>query len=346
MIALVFRLCYRQAKGELRMDGVAGPHGDDAAQRGVLLASPRAFCAGVERAIATVERLLQQRGAPIYVRKQIVHNAHVVEELRRKGAVFVEELEDVPDGASVVFSAHGVSPAVRSEARQRGLAIVDATCPLVAKVHAETRRHTRSGHTVILIGHRGHEEAVGTLGEAPAQVVIVEEPEEVERLQIEGPVTYLMQTTLCADEAADVVKAIRIRFPDVIEPAAESICYATTNRQRAVKAVASDVDVMLVVGSTNSANSLNLVQTAEKQGVEAHLIDDASEIRPEWIGNFTRVGLTAGASASPRLVSEVVVALRAFGFAQVTERSVTSESILFDLPREVRQPRKIEDVCS
>jgi 4-hydroxy-3-methylbut-2-en-1-yl diphosphate reductase len=301
----------------------------------VLLASPRSFCAGVERAIDIVDRLLDQRGGPIHVRKQIVHNTHVVAELEARGAVFVDELDAVPDGATVVFSAHGVSPAVREEAARRGLEVVDATCPLVTKVHAEARRYAGRGDTVVLIGHAGHEEVEGTLGEAPAQTVLVQSVADVEALEVPDPtrVSYLTQTTLAMDETTEVLTALRAKFPALRGPSSADICYATTNRQDAVRDVARDADLVLVVGSPNSSNSVRLVETARRMGTPAHLIDDASDLRAEWLEGARVVGVSAGASAPPRLVDEVVEALGAW---DVQVRETTRETIRFTLPAAVR----------
>jgi 4-hydroxy-3-methylbut-2-enyl diphosphate reductase len=256
--------------------------------------------------------------------------------LEERGAIFVEELDEVPEGATVVFSAHGISPAVRQDAEDRKLRAVDATCPLVAKVHAEARRFARRGDTIILVGHHGHEEAEGTLGEAPEQTILVETVEDVERLSVSGNVAYLMQTTLAVDDAAIVVDALRARFPELGGPESDDICYATTNRQNAVRAVASDADVILVVGSKNSSNSNRLVDIAHRAGAPAYLIDDAGDINPEWLRDAKVIGLSAGASASPAIVSEVVEALRSYGTVEVLEREVTKESVHFVLPREVR----------
>ncbi|XVV01280.1 4-hydroxy-3-methylbut-2-enyl diphosphate reductase [Actinosynnema sp. CA-248983] len=301
----------------------------------VLLASPRSFCAGVERAIEIVERLLSQRGGPIHVRKQIVHNTHVVADLEARGAVFVDELDAVPDGATVVFSAHGVSPAVRAEAARRGLDVVDATCPLVTKVHAEARRFLARGDTVVLIGHAGHEEVDGTLGEDPERIVLVESAADVAALEVPDPtrVSYLTQTTLAVDETTEVVAALRERFPALKGPASDDICYATTNRQDAVREIAGEADLVLVVGSANSSNSVRLVELARRQGVPAHLVDDVSEIRPEWLEEVRVVGLSAGASAPPRLVDEVIEALGAW---DVQVRETARETITFTLPTAVR----------
>lgn len=304
----------------------------------ILLASPRSFCAGVERAIAVVEQLLEQRGGPVYVRKQIVHNVHVVAELRARGAVFVEELNAVPDGATVVFSAHGVSPAVRAEAAGRELEVIDATCPLVTKVHAEARRFAARGDTVILIGHAGHEEVEGTLGEAPGRMILVQSASEVAQLEVADPgrVSYLTQTTLAVDETREVIDALRARFPALRGPGSDDICYATTNRQDALRAIAEESDLVLVVGSANSSNSVRLVELAHRHGTPSYRIDDASDIRPEWLAGVRVVGLTAGASAPPRLVEEIIAALAQQGPVTVVEREITRETVRFTLPLAVR----------
>jgi 4-hydroxy-3-methylbut-2-en-1-yl diphosphate reductase len=298
----------------------------------VLLASPRSFCAGVDRAIEVVEQALRRRKPPVYVRKQIVHNVHVVAGLQARGAVFVDELDAVPDGSTVVFSAHGVSPAVHAEAERRGLDVIDATCPLVTKVHAEARRFADRGDTVVLVGHAGHEEVEGTMGEAPDRTVLVETVEDVGKLDIEDParVSYLMQTTLAVDEAAEVVDALRERYPDLRGPASDDICYATTNRQDALRAIAEEADLVLVVGSANSSNSVRLVELARRCGTTSYLIDDVGDIEPEWLAGVRVVGLTAGASAPPGLVDEVVAALAPIS---VEEREIARETIRFTLPR-------------
>jgi 4-hydroxy-3-methylbut-2-enyl diphosphate reductase len=307
-------------------------------ERTVLLAGPRSFCAGVERAIEIVERALEMRGAPVYVRKQIVHNTRVVSDLEQRGAVFVDELDEVPDGATVVFSAHGVSPAVRADASGRGLSVIDATCPLVSKVHAEARRFAREGYTVALIGHAGHEEVEGTLGEAPSSTVLVQTADDVARMSVDDPakIAYLMQTTLAIDEASDVAGALRDKFPQMRAPGSDDICYATTNRQAAVRAVAAEADVVLVAGSANSSNSVRLVERSERAGTPAHLIDGATDIDLDWLSGASVVGLTAGASAPPAVVSEIITALSGLGTVTVTERVTTTESVQFGLPREVR----------
>jgi 4-hydroxy-3-methylbut-2-en-1-yl diphosphate reductase len=300
------------------------------AGRTVLLAAPRSFCAGVERAVQIVERLLE-RARPVYVRKQIVHNVHVVEALEHRGAVFVDELDEVPDGATVVFSAHGVAPAVRAEAARRGLRVLDATCPLVAKVHAEARRFAGRGDTVVLIGHAGHEEVEGTLGEAPEQTVLIDRVEQVARLEPPDParVSYLTQTTLAVDETEEVLAALRERFPALRGPGSEDICFATTNRQEAVRAIAAEADVVLVVGSANSSNSRRLVEVARRAGVAAHLLDRLTDLRDEWLAGARVIGVTAGASAPPHLVDELVAAL---GPVRVEERAVAREAVEFTLP--------------
>jgi 4-hydroxy-3-methylbut-2-en-1-yl diphosphate reductase len=307
--------------------------------RRVLLAGPRSFCAGVERAIEIVERVLEQHGPPVYVRKQIVHNKVVVTDLERHGAIFVDELDEVPDGATVVFSAHGVSPEVRREAAERGLAAIDATCPLVSKVHAEARRFAAEGYQVALIGHAGHEEVEGTLGEAPQAITLVETAEDVARLRPQDPgkVAYLMQTTLSIDEARGISGALLERFPDVKGPGSDDICYATTNRQLAVRAIAAESDVVLVAGSTNSSNSKRLVETAERAGTPAYLIDGPEDIELGWLAGASVVGLTAGASAPPAVVGQIIDALSGLGPVEVSERVVATESIRFGLPKELKQ---------
>jgi 4-hydroxy-3-methylbut-2-en-1-yl diphosphate reductase len=316
-----------------RWAAAAGP-------RQVLLASPRSFCAGVERAIEIVELALQRYGPPVYVRKQIVHNITVVTDLERRGAVFVDELSEVPDGAVVVFSAHGVSPEVRQEAARRGLDAVDATCPLVAKVHAEARRFASDGYLVALIGHAGHEEVDGTMGEAPGAMALVETAADVARLRPADPgkVAYLMQTTLAADEARGVADAIIDRFPAARGPGSDDICYATTNRQRAVQAVAAQSDLVLVAGSANSSNSQRLVETAQRAGTTAYLVDGAEDIELGWLAGVATVGIAAGASAPPPIVSEMVTALSGLGEVQTRDVVVASESVQFGLPKELRQP--------
>jgi 4-hydroxy-3-methylbut-2-enyl diphosphate reductase len=314
------------------------PPPDDAGPVTVLLASPRSLCAGVERAIETVERILVEHGAPVYVRKQIVHNKHVVADLEQRGAVFVDELDAVPDGATVVFSAHGVSPAVCDEAARRRMNVIDATCPLVTKVHAEARRFAARDMTVVLVGHHGHEEVEGTLGQAPERMMLVEDAEDVASLDVPDPerVAYLTQTTLAVDETADVVDALRGRFPALAGPNSEDICYATTNRQAALTEVADQADVVLVVGSANSSNSLRLVELARRRGTAAYLIDDAAEISPQWLEGARTIGLTAGASAPAHLVDGVIAYLRSRGRIAVRELTAATETIHFALPSKAR----------
>ncbi len=309
---------------------MAGPHR-------VVLAAPRSFCAGVQRAIDVVELALQRYPHPVYVRRQIVHNAHVVAELRRQGAVFVEELDEVPDGSTVVFSAHGVAPAVHAEAERRQLTVIDATCPLVTKVHNRARRFLARGDTVFLIGHAGHDETEGTMGQAPGQITLIENAAEAERVTVEDPtrVALLMQTTLAVDEVADTVEVLQRRFPQIKSANSDDICYATTNRQQAVSAIADEADVVIVLGSGNSSNSLRLVEVAERHGAPAHLIDDVTELRPEWLTGRTSVGITAGASAPAHLVDEVIAALGALGPLEVVERVITNEGVAFALPKGV-----------
>ncbi|WP_335985960.1 4-hydroxy-3-methylbut-2-enyl diphosphate reductase [Glycomyces sp. MUSA5-2] len=308
------------------------------AVRRVLLPSPRSFCAGVERAIEIVERLLEQHGPPVYVRNQIVHNAQVVAGLEARGAVFVSELDEVPAGALVVFSAHGVAPAVEAEAARRGLDAVDATCPLVAKVHAEAKRAADAGDTVVLIGHDGHEEVVGTMGVAPAQTVLVETAAEVAALRVadERRVTYLSQTTLAVTEVEAIAAALRDRFPHIRGQGAEDICYATSNRQAAVAAIVDEADLVLVVGSANSSNSNRLVELARTAGVASHLVETAAAVDPAWLDGAATVAVTAGASAPPRLVDEVVALIAGLGPVEVVERAVAEETQEFLLPQRLR----------
>jgi 4-hydroxy-3-methylbut-2-en-1-yl diphosphate reductase len=306
--------------------------------RELLLAAPRASCAGVTRAVEIVERALEQRGAPVYVRKQIVHNKHVVGELERRGAVFVDDVDEVPAGATVIFSAHGVSPAVRRQAEDRELDVIDATCPLVAKVHAEARRFAAGDFQIVLVGHEDHEEVEGTVGEAPAHTRVIASVEEARRIGLSDPerVAVLTQTTLAVDETADIVDALRQRFPALVVPPSEDICYATQNRQDAVRAIAREVELILVVGSQNSSNSRRLVEVAERSGASARLIERAEEIAPEMLAGVRRVGLTAGASAPESLVTEVVSAID--GLGGITQRDVTvaTEDMHFNLPPQVR----------
>ena len=306
--------------------------------REAVLAAPRASCAGVVRAVEVVERVLDGLGPPVYVRKQIVHNKHVIAGLEERGAVFVDELDEVPAGATVIFSAHGVSPAVRTQAAERGLNVIDATCPLVAKVHAEARRFAASGFDIVLVGHEGHEEVDGTFGEAPERTHVIAGVGEVDALSVEDPrkVAYLTQTTLAVDETSEVVDALRARFPDLAGPKASDICYATQNRQDAVRALAADCDVVLVVGSSNSSNSRRLVEVAQRAGCPALLVEDASQIPPEMLIDVERVGVTAGASAPESLVEGVVRAIDGLGSATLSERTVATEDIHFKLPAQLR----------
>jgi 4-hydroxy-3-methylbut-2-en-1-yl diphosphate reductase len=304
----------------------------------IILVSPRGFCAGVVRAIDVVKIALDLYGAPIYVRKEIVHNRHVVEELRQAGAIFVDELAEAPPGARVIFSAHGVAPAVRTEARNRGLEVIDATCPLVTKVHLEAVKFAKQGYTIILIGHKDHDEVIGTLGEAPESSVLVETVEDVERLQVRDPekTCFLTQTTLSLDETRGVVEALRVRFPGIKSPPAQDICYATENRQLGVKAVAPESDLLLVVGSKNSSNSMRLVEVCKQAGVPAYLIDDSSQVRTEWLAGAQNVAVTAGASAPEHLVEQLLEFLRnRHGFTDMEEVTLKDEDVRFSLPAEL-----------
>jgi len=302
----------------------------------ILLAGPRGFCAGVERAIDIVELALRVCQPPVYVRKEIVHNRHVVEELRAKGAIFVDELDEVPDDATVIFSAHGISPEVRQEAVQRGLRVIDATCPLVTKVHLEAIRYARENYSIVLIGHQDHDEVIGTLGEAPDRIFVIASAEGAEKLEVPDPnkIAYLTQTTLSVDDTRDVIDALRRKFPKIHGPSRDDICYATQNRQAAVKRLASDVDVLLVIGAANSSNANRLVEVAQTAGTRAYLINDVGDIRPEWLEGVRRVGVTAGASTPEVLVTETVEALRRRDVA-VREVHVVEEDVRFALPPEL-----------
>ena len=304
----------------------------------IVLAGPRGFCAGVERAIDIVELALSVCPPPVYVRKEIVHNRHVVEDLRAKGAIFVDELDEVPDDATVIFSAHGISPEVRRDARQRGLRVIDATCPLVTKVHLEAIRYAREGYTIILIGHADHDEVIGTLGEAPNRMVVIASASAVESLEVPNPdkVSYLTQTTLSVDDTRDVIDALRRKFPKIVGPSRDDICYATQNRQAAVKNIAGDVDVVLVIGAANSSNANRLVEVAETVGTRAYLINDVRDIRTEWLQDAQRIGVTAGASTPEMLVTEVVEALHRDG-SRVREVRVVEEDVRFAIPPELDQ---------
>jgi 4-hydroxy-3-methylbut-2-enyl diphosphate reductase len=307
------------------------------AAKKIILLTPRGFCAGVVRAIDVVKIALDLYGAPIYVRKEIVHNRHVVEDLRTAGAIFVEELDEVPRGARVIFSAHGVSPAVRKDAKERELQVIDATCPLVTKVHLEAVKFARKGYTIVLIGHKDHDEVIGTLGEAPQSTVLVSTPEDVDRLQVQDPerVSFITQTTLSLDETREIVERLKERFPKIQGPAAQDICYATENRQLAVKAVAPLCELLLVVGSQNSSNSRRLVEVCQKSGVPAYLIDDLKEVRPEWLEGVNTVSVTAGASAPENLVEELIQSLQQAGYTELEEMEIKEEDVRFNLPAEL-----------
>lgn len=312
---------------------VAGP-------KRVLLAAPRGYCAGVDRAVVAVERALERFGSPVYVRKQIVHNVHVVAELEAQGAVFVDEIDQVPPGAHVVFSAHGVSPAVVSAAQQRGLVTIDATCPLVTKVHREAARFARDGHQILLIGHDGHEEVEGTMGEAPDNVTLVSSPDEAATVAVADPerVVWLSQTTLSVDETMATVRRLRERFPGLQDPPSDDICYATQNRQVAVKKIAAASDVVIVVGSANSSNSVRLVEVARDAGAPAaYRVDFADQLQQEWFDGVRTVGVTSGASVPEVLVQDVLAELAGAGYAEVTEVRTAEEDLMFSLPKELRR---------
>lgn len=313
---------------------------DEGVPKRILLASPRGYCAGVERAVDTVERALAIHGRPVYVRKQIVHNIHVVRDLEAKGAVFVEDEREVPEGAVMILSAHGVAPDVYANASSRRLSLIDATCPLVTKVHLEARRFARDGSTILLIGHEGHEEVVGTSGEAPDNVILVGSPDEARTVEVPDAtrVAYLSQTTLSVDETNEVIEVLRERFPLLEGPPRDDICYATQNRQEAAKELASRSDVILVIGSDNSSNSRRLVEVAVATGTPAHLIDDETEVEPAWIERAHTVGVTSGASAPEWLVERVVEHLKALGFRTVEQLHTVEESMRFSLPVQFREP--------
>ncbi|MCL2737153.1 MAG: 4-hydroxy-3-methylbut-2-enyl diphosphate reductase [Propionibacteriaceae bacterium] len=318
---------------------VPGASNSDSHTRKVILVSPRGYCAGVDRAVATVERALEIHGPGVYVRKEIVHNKHVVSALKDKGAIFVDEVDEVPVGAVVVFSAHGVSPAVRAAAKERELVAIDATCPLVTKVHKEAKRLAASGMEILLIGHAGHEEVEGTYGEAPESITLVEHPADALRVDVRDParVAWLSQTTLSVDETRETVARLRARFPELMDPPSDDICYATQNRQSAVREIAPQCDCVLVVGSANSSNSRRLVEVALDAGAgQAHLIDDVAQIDPAWIEDATTVAVTSGASVPDHLVREVVAHLAASGFPDVEEHRPIEETLTFALPPQVR----------
>ena len=311
--------------------------------REVLLAAPRGYCAGVDRAVITVERALDLYGAPVYVRKQIVHNRHVVQSLEGRGAVFVEELAEVPEGSTVVFSAHGVSPAVHTQAAERDLKTIDATCPLVTKVHHEARRFGNDGYDILLIGHEGHEEVEGTAGEAPERTILVQSPADAETVQVRDPerVAWLSQTTLSVDETMATVDRLRERFPALVDPPSDDICYATQNRQVAVKEIARDADLLIVVGSANSSNSVRLVEVALEAGAAAaYRVDDASEMDEAWLDDVASVGVTSGASVPEELVDGVLDWLRARGYPDARAVRTAEESLIFSLPKELRRDMK------
>jgi 4-hydroxy-3-methylbut-2-en-1-yl diphosphate reductase len=305
----------------------------------ILLAAPRGYCAGVDRAVQTVERALELYGAPVYVRKEIVHNKHVVEQLRARGAVFVDSESDVPEGATVVFSAHGVAPSVHSTARTRGLKTIDATCPLVTKVHVEAKKFAADGYTIVLIGHAGHEEVEGTMGEAPDHIVLIEDEAGVDELEVEDPskVAYISQTTLSVDETRAIINRLRERFPAITGPRTDDICYATTNRQAAVKQLARESDLVLVIGSRNSSNSNRLVEVAREHGADSYLIDNELQVQDEWLEDKRVIGITSGASAPEELVQRLVEFFRARGAEDVRELEVVSEDVRFMLPKAIRQ---------
>ena len=305
----------------------------------LLLAAPRGYCAGVDRAVQTVEHALAIHGAPVYVRKEIVHNKHVVAQLRERGAIFVEEQTEVPEGAVCVFSAHGVAPSVRAGASERGLQTIDATCPLVTKVHREAARFAEQGYTIVLVGHDGHEEVEGTMGEAPGQIVLVENEQDVDELEVQDPerIAYVTQTTLAVGETTAIIERLKARFPSIVGPRTDDICYATTNRQAAVKQMAASCDLMLVIGSRNSSNSVRLVEVARDFGADAHLIDSASEVREEWLTNKRVVGISSGASAPENLVGELVGFFRARGVEDISEVDAVREDVRFMLPKQVRE---------
>jgi 4-hydroxy-3-methylbut-2-en-1-yl diphosphate reductase len=304
-------------------------------EKEILLAQPRGFCAGVDRAIEIVERALAEFGAPIYVRHEIVHNAYVVEDLRRKGAIFIDELDDVPPGNTVIFSAHGVSKSVQAEAVERGLRVFDATCPLVTKVHMEVAKMRRDGREIVMIGHQGHPEVEGTMGQSEAGMYLVETVEDVANLQVTAPdmLAYVSQTTLSVDDTADIIAALKRRFPGIVEPKKGDICYATTNRQEAVKFMAPQVDLVIVVGSPNSSNSNRLREVAEKKGAAAYMVDNASQVDPAWIEGHSRIGVTAGASAPEVLVQAVIDRLKSLGANSVRSLTGVEENVTFPMPR-------------
>ncbi|MBB5443009.1 MULTISPECIES: 4-hydroxy-3-methylbut-2-enyl diphosphate reductase [unclassified Paraburkholderia] len=312
----------------------------------VILAQPRGFCAGVVRAIEIVDRALQQHGAPVYVRHEIVHNRHVVDNLRQKGARFVEELDEVPQGAVAIFSAHGVAQTVERDAEARGLDVLDATCPLVTKVHVQGRQYVAAGRTLILIGHAGHPEVEGTIGQIPGRVLLVQSEAEVAKLElpVDAPLAYVTQTTLSVDDTRGIIDALLRRFTDIVGPDTRDICYATQNRQAAVRELSKEVDVLLVVGATNSSNSNRLREIGSESGVASYLVADGSEVKPEWFANVHTVGITAGASAPEEMVENVIDALRAWGPVDVTTMAGREEKVEFKLPSKLMQPLAAREV--
>ena len=309
------------------------------APKRVLLAAPRGYCAGVDRAVQAVEHALELYGPPVYVRKEIVHNKHVVSQLAERGAVFVDQETEVPEGELVVFSAHGVAPSVHANAEARQLRTIDATCPLVTKVHVEARKFAEQGYTIVLIGHEGHEEVEGTTGEAPDNIVLVQTADDVDALEIEDPdrVAYITQTTLSVDETSQIIARLRAKFPNITAPKSDDICYATTNRQIAVKQLARECDLVLVIGSTNSSNSNRLVEVAREHGANSHLIDNAAQVREEWLDDVRTVGITSGASAPEELVEGLLNYFRARGTTDIEEFEVLREDVRFMLPKQIRQ---------
>jgi 4-hydroxy-3-methylbut-2-en-1-yl diphosphate reductase len=305
----------------------------------IYLASPRGYCAGVDRAVQTVEHALDLYGAPVYVRKEIVHNKHVVEELSKRGAIFVEEETEVPEGETVVFSAHGVAPSVHANAEKRQLRTIDATCPLVTKVHVEARKFAAEGYTIILIGHDGHEEVEGTMGEAPDRIVLIESEEDVDRLEVDDPdrVAYISQTTLSVDETQDIIEKLKEKFPNIVGPRTDDICYATTNRQLAVKQMAGECDLVLVIGSRNSSNSNRLVEVARYHGADSYLIDNETQVEEQWLEGKRVVGITSGASAPENLVQRLVEFFRRRGVTDISEFHVVQEDVRFMLPKHIRK---------
>ena len=305
----------------------------------LFLAAPRGYCAGVDRAVQTVERALELYGPPVYVRKEIVHNKLVVEQLAERGAIFVDQETEVPEGETVVFSAHGVAPSVHANAERRGLQTIDATCPLVTKVHVEAKKFAADGYTIVLIGHEGHEEVEGTMGEAPEHIVLIETEDDVDNLEVDDPsrIAYISQTTLSVDETKAIISRLREKFPQIVGPRTDDICYATTNRQAAVRQMADQCDLVLVIGSKNSSNSNRLVEVARAHGAESHLIDNETQVREEWLEGKRVVGISSGASAPEELVQRLVEFFRARGTAEVSEFEVVQEDVRFMLPKEIRK---------